>query len=633
MFSSKQMKTLVIVCLLTTGITNLNARSPKFVLKKVNALLSSMNGEYNPKKSSYIISKNEKIRSFTGYKLKFIDPLGGFPNLYTVSVTGPGELNAVLDLSVLTKMRLLRSLHLTNYKDFTIGTEQCSRLTFNKLSISNCDIQEIPAMHNVKHLSIKNCDKLQNLKSLSGWDSIESIQIAGGVITSLDGLEDCESLIALAVPETVTDITALEDLNNLRHLTVGGENIDIRSIDFRKAKADKEKKEEKAELNNKAEVAEKRKKSERERARQKLAEEKLRDKRELEALAPEFSFTSNDLRETLVIVDCGNNGVGSGFIAEDNGQTYVYTNQHVVFGSKSFKLTTLSGKRLKPESFELSKSRDIIRFKVASAESLKFALNAPSIDSPVVVYGNSSGGGVSTQIYGKVNGLGPDKIEVSAKFVQGNSGSPILSKHMKVVGIASYATRPRTTNNDWVKQGTRFTDVRRFGYRFNDIEWIKPKWNSFVSCCKKIQKFGSDSDLIYEVAVKWANQPFDELDKDKKYPMGLKAWVSTNNHCLQRRDEFKEELEGRSGRRLNELANANKTISRDMLNNSKKLAALCAKVSRKGKTFLKRSKKQLTQFQIDELEKHIEFMEYMNKEIVKFGSKLAKVKALHYQTR
>ena len=50
--------------------------------------------------------------------------------------------------------------------------------------------------------------------------------------------------------------------------------------------------------------------------------------------------------------------------------------------------------------------------------------NEMRIGDDVVVLGNSGGGGVITSIPGKVVGVGPDRIEVSAEFIQATPGAP-----------------------------------------------------------------------------------------------------------------------------------------------------------------------------------------------------------------
>ena len=68
--------------------------------------------------------------------------------------------------------------------------------------------------------------------------------------------------------------------------------------------------------------------------------------------------------------------------------------------------------------------------------SLSIKKETPVIGDKITVHGNSGGGGVVTRIQGKVLGVGPNLVEVDAEFVQGNSGCPILSDSLEVVGVA-----------------------------------------------------------------------------------------------------------------------------------------------------------------------------------------------------
>jgi len=96
----------------------------------------------------------------------------------------------------------------------------------------------------------------------------------------------------------------------------------------------------------------------------------------------------------------------------------------------------------------------------------------PDIGDPVVVLGNSDGRGVVTEIRGKVIGVGPREIEVDAAFVIGNSGSPVLDRHGRVIGIATYL-RDCRDDEDWSKADTRFNGIRRFALRLLGTRWSR----------------------------------------------------------------------------------------------------------------------------------------------------------------
>ena len=197
-----------------------------------------------------------------------------------------------------------------------------------------------------------------------------------------------------------------------------------------------------------------------------------------EDVAPRISFS--DVSHALVFVENGDSR-GSGFIAEMDGVNYVFSNQHNFLGAKRINLKTMNGTYLKPVSFEYSRTHDIVRLRLAPEDVeeltvLKINFGSPLIHDEIVIYGNSAGGGVATELEGEVIGVGPADIEITAKMVPGNSGSPILNHDAEVVGVATYAT----LGQDFQKgsayekafKGTRFNKVRRYGIRVPDAGWI-----------------------------------------------------------------------------------------------------------------------------------------------------------------
>lgn len=102
------------------------------------------------------------------------------------------------------------------------------------------------------------------------------------------------------------------------------------------------------------------------------------------------------------------------------------------------------------------------------------------MNEQVWVFGNSDGAGVITSIGGEVIGIGGDKIEVDAKFVSGNSGSPVIDAHGDVIGIATYAEIHRNSR-DWVKSDTRFNETRRYALTLGGVEWEPLAISSIVT--------------------------------------------------------------------------------------------------------------------------------------------------------
>jgi hypothetical protein len=204
---------------------------------------------------------------------------------------------------------------------------------------------------------------------------------------------------------------------------------------------------------------------------------------------------------------------GSGFIAQVDGKTYVYTNAHVICGtpegftSKIESIKTASGRNIPtPYEIELSNTydpnsshglEDVARFQVTLKEGeTAYALAETdfsiSINQRVTAYGNSLGGDAVTSLDGAVLGLGKDRIEVSCEIVPGNSGGPIvLTDTKQVIGISTYLDAGK--RDIWTR-GTVFEKVRRFAVRPEKVtQWRKMQYTSLMSSLAELKAFDRDT--------------------------------------------------------------------------------------------------------------------------------------------
>ncbi|RLA42372.1 MAG: hypothetical protein DRQ97_14085, partial [Gammaproteobacteria bacterium] len=144
----------------------------------------------------------------------------------------------------------------------------------------------------------------------------------------------------------------------------------------------------------------------------------------------QFEYSFNEISDKLVTVTCTSNrgrSFGSGFVATLNGKTYLFTNQHVIIGADKISFKTAYGETLRPRGVELAASRDMARLLLADGTEGFEITSKMSIGSPIGVFGNSEGGSVATELYGKVTSVGSEVVDVSADIVSGNSGSPVLN--------------------------------------------------------------------------------------------------------------------------------------------------------------------------------------------------------------
>jgi hypothetical protein len=183
---------------------------------------------------------------------------------------------------------------------------------------------------------------------------------------------------------------------------------------------------------------------------------------------------------SLVFVE-DKGGAGSGFVCSIAGKKFVLTNQHVVAGHSGASLTLLDQSPIKTGQAAAAVGHDIMSLQLLSDTKamdmmLEVEKNA-AIGDEVVVLGNTEGARVIKPLVGKLAGIGPNLIEVTAEFVPGNSGSPILHlKSGKVIGIATYLIVREVDS----MTGQRAPKVRRFGYRLDSVkQWQPVAWPAY----------------------------------------------------------------------------------------------------------------------------------------------------------
>ncbi|HSI16004.1 MAG TPA: trypsin-like peptidase domain-containing protein, partial [Chthoniobacter sp.] len=225
---------------------------------------------------------------------------------------------------------------------------------------------------------------------------------------------------------------------------------------------------------------------------------------EAEAAAAAKAAEANVIQthnDAFVIVK-GINGSGSGFACRQDDKTWLFSNIHVVSEIKQPTLTRLDGVTLSAGAAEVAAGPDIARMVLTKAPEhplemiTDFEANV-HIGDDVLVLGNSGGGGVVTSLKGKVVGIGPDRIEVSAEFIPGNSGSPIVHlKTGKVIGIATYLTRRYEQFGSGGGNGS--VVVRRFGYRLDKVPvWEPVNWPELYAEADQLEQVSKLTEDIF----------------------------------------------------------------------------------------------------------------------------------------
>jgi hypothetical protein len=223
----------------------------------------------------------------------------------------------------------------------------------------------------------------------------------------------------------------------------------------------------------------------------------------------------------LVIIE-GDQGRGSGFVAKIHDKFFVVTNLHVLSGQSNFTITGLDGTKL-PANGQLFGSMDYDAA-ILSIPAPKYYLElldevnlTTQTDDLVTVPGNASGMGVATQTNGKLLGIGPKLVEVDAKFVKGNSGSPIIHRPSgKVIGMATFTMTYRLAD---LKLASSGLETRWFGYRLdNATRWELLDRQKFAAEGEGLRKIEATTNaLIALLKGTGSGLTFDDLQVKSAY--------------------------------------------------------------------------------------------------------------------
>ncbi len=226
------------------------------------------------------------------------------------------------------------------------------------------------------------------------------------------------------------------------------------------------------------------------------------DREERSAEPPTQQLTREQM-QALVLVENGSSS-GSGFAARINDLPFVITNLHVLGDGTNLRLRTINGNTLRVIAAFAARGHDVALLRVEEIPaSLAIAANVfdtVEIGDEVVVVGNRQGGGVATQVQGRIVGVGPDRVEVDARFQQGNSGSPIVHvKSGEVIGIATYMQEVavQSGNRSGGRRPERETTTRWFGFRYDSItEWERVNWTDWKRQYDLVAAYRDNSEAL-----------------------------------------------------------------------------------------------------------------------------------------
>jgi S1-C subfamily serine protease len=219
--------------------------------------------------------------------------------------------------------------------------------------------------------------------------------------------------------------------------------------------------------------------------------------------APQMGNLVQLHQNSLVLFE-GKLGAGSGFVVKTASTDMIISNAHVVAADQGLKLRSMHGTDLKPGPAEVAVDHDILRFRMpegtprfGTLEVMENFAEQVRVGDAVAVLGNSEGAGVVRALEGKVVGIGPDRVEIDAMFIPGNSGSPVIHVPSgKVIGVATYIM-VHDTSFDSGSSGAR-RSFRRFAYRMDSVkEWQPVNWPVFYKQSAELNRCKELTENMY----------------------------------------------------------------------------------------------------------------------------------------
>lgn len=256
---------------------------------------------------------------------------------------------------------------------------------------------------------------------------------------------------------------------------------------------------------------------------------------------------------SLVVIE-GQNGVGSGFVCQMDGQPTLLTNTHVLSNNPQPRFSTLNGTSLTPGLAFVGMDSDLSKIALPADTTTNLELlteldSTVRVGDAIAVLGNAEGAGVVKPLEGRIVGIGPNLIEVDAPFVPGNSGSPIIHVPTgKVIGIATYLLVRKVNSASGAVDST----VRRFGYRLDKVKgWEPINWQRFYLQSGQLEKIENTS------------AEFIKLFADAKARQ-LSAGGFTNPGIRRALDTFERSLRAGSRMSAADLASARRQLLGDL---------------------------------------------------------------------
>lgn len=245
-----------------------------------------------------------------------------------------------------------------------------------------------------------------------------------------------------------------------------------------------------------------------------------------ELAAAEAELAERDrarLKSTTVEVSAGalvsfmdEKSIGTGFIAEMRGRTFLITNIHVLGVARNASIQTSDGVDVELPSYGfVSRARDVAIVPIeweGPTLPLSQSLNFDEVETgdEVAIIGHPEGAGVK-RLKGSLRSLNEDELEVAMKSVPRSSGSPLMHQELgNVIGILSHyrdlTPAEASLRREWGSKGESgrlkpvVRDIRSFCSRLDgEVEWRQVTLVDLYSQAETYHRYEDRSQVMSRI--------------------------------------------------------------------------------------------------------------------------------------
>jgi hypothetical protein len=282
-----------------------------------------------------------------------------------------------------------------------------------------------------------------------------------------------------------------------------------------------------------------------------------------------------NIRNSLVVIETSA-GKKCGIILKMQDGEFVLTSQDV-FTGKVVSLKSLSGKYLRPVSFEAPEQQDgLLRIRIEGSECAQIQFQEKiNYGEAVDVFKTAPALGIISELSVKINNDNTLAIPFEEELV----GSPVLSKSGKIVGIVgsrgfavkkvSWLTLDKNKN---LLDKSNEVQIIKSG-----LTWRKIDLNQFIS---QRMFIGEAENFLFpyiQTAETWCKAPYSPIEFNPSQPEKMKSWIEANNAYLRDIPVLKANIKDGSKAMGNTMKNVTATqLRKEMLSYGKRLPDFCS---------------------------------------------------------